>query len=190
MFFYQNLINKFFYQTDAIYLWEHAILSLEFERFESSDVELVKKKVKKWKSEEMKKLTLIVLFCLFVCLHAHISIELDENDYPQIADFLQTFAHGPIHPYEHSCFIRNLKKFGGSVIQMLCLMQVLFQIYYQRNYLQHPSQRFIKHQKQVWIFVLIIWQIWPNSTSVLKMNLAVWITYVGGVAIPTARTVI
>lgn len=67
----------------------------------------------------MKVIKVFVLFSSFAYLNAqHISIQIDENDFGQVADFLQTFTHGPIRPYEHSFILRNVKKFTRVLIQM------------------------------------------------------------------------
>lgn len=72
----------------------------------------------------MAKFT-VLLCCLIVQVNAFISIQIDEENFPQIADFLQTFAHGPIIPYEHSFFLRNFKKFSGVFAQMVGIMLTL-----------------------------------------------------------------
>lgn len=73
----------------------------------------------------MKITTVFVLFLLFVRLNAHISIQMDDGDFSQVGDFLQTFAHGPIQPYEHSFFLCNMKKYSCVFIQMFGLMLAL-----------------------------------------------------------------
>lgn len=73
----------------------------------------------------MKISIVFLLFLLFVHLNAHISIRMDDGDFTQVGDFLQTFAHGPIHPYEHSFFLRNLNKFTSAFIKMFGFMLTL-----------------------------------------------------------------
>lgn len=73
----------------------------------------------------MEIFKVFIFFLLFTHLNAHISIQMDDGDFNQVADFLQTFAHGPIQPYEHSCILRNLKKFTRVFAQMLGVMVTL-----------------------------------------------------------------
>lgn len=70
----------------------------------------------------MKITIVFILLLLFVHLNAHISIQMDEGDFLQVGDFLQTFAHGPIQSYDHSFVLRNIKKFSFLFIQMFGLM--------------------------------------------------------------------
>lgn len=71
------------------------------------------------------KFTVLILFVLFVHLNAHISIQIDDDGFLQVGDFLQTFVRGPIRPYEHSFFLRNLYKFVRVFVQMLSIMITL-----------------------------------------------------------------
>lgn len=73
----------------------------------------------------MKFFKVFVLFFLFVHSNAHISIQIDDENFLQVADFLQVFGRGPIQPYEHSCILRNLKKFNRVLFHMCSAMITL-----------------------------------------------------------------
>lgn len=75
----------------------------------------------KAKKNEIYNLCVVFFICAFECTHIYI----DDENIPQVADFLQTFAHGPIQSYEHSCFLRNFKKISTAFIQMVALMLTL-----------------------------------------------------------------
>lgn len=50
---------------------------------------------------------------------------MDDNDFIQVADFIQVFTRGPIQQYEQSCLLRNLKKFSRTFLQMFGLTATL-----------------------------------------------------------------
>lgn len=73
----------------------------------------------------MKFFKVFVFFLLLAHANAHISINMDDGDFGQVADFLQVFGRGPIQPYEHSCILRNLKKFNRVLFHMCSAMITL-----------------------------------------------------------------